>query len=64
MLAAELEGGSEGRPIIALSAFDLQDLLHQGPVSPVEESGDGGPLRFEAQAASWGPVRIRTFKNV
>ncbi len=52
MLAAELEGGSEGRPIIALAAFNLQDLLHQGPVSPIEESGDGGPLRFESQAAS------------
>ncbi len=34
MLAAELEGGSECGPIIALAAFDLQDLLHQGPVSP------------------------------
>ena len=33
MLAAEFEGGSEGRPIIALAAFNLQDLLHQGPVS-------------------------------
>ena len=28
MLAAELEGGSESRPIIALAALHLQNLLH------------------------------------
>ena len=48
MLAAELKGGSQGRTVIALSALDFQYLLHQGPILPVQKSGDSGPLRFES----------------
>ena len=55
MLAAEFEGGGEGWTVVALSAFDFQDLLHQGPVSTIEESGNGGTLRFEAQASGGVP---------
>jgi hypothetical protein len=57
MLAAELEGSSEGGTIITLAAFNLQDFLHERPVFPVQESGDGGPLRFESQAACSLPCR-------
>ena len=57
MLAAELEGGSEGGTVIALAALNLQDLLHQGPVSPFQKICDGGSLRFESQTASSLPCR-------
>ena len=51
MLAAELEGCDEGWTIVALSALDFEDLFHQSPIATIEEPGDGGSLRFEAQAA-------------
>ena len=51
MLAAELEGGSEGRPVIALAAFNFQDLLNKRPVPAIEESVDSGALRFKSEAA-------------
>jgi hypothetical protein len=48
MFTAELEGCSEGGPIISLAAFDLKNFLYKRPVSTIQESGDGGALRFEA----------------
>jgi hypothetical protein len=57
MLTAELEGGSEGRPIIALAALNLQNFLDKCPVSSIEEAGDGCALCFESEAARSLPCR-------